>query len=247
MNNRFFCLLTLFFILSCETKEELIFEPLSISKKECQDCSFVTINVPKAIGNSKLANAINIAISEEIISWLSFNETGKANNIKEGIDAFITDYNELKNKYPEESMPWEATINGDIVFDNGQILTIQLKSYLFTGGAHGINSVRFLNFDKLNATELYREELFTSIETITSYAEEAFRTQEHIPKEADINSTGFMFETETYYLPENIGYTDDGLLLYYEPYEIASYADGPITLLLPYKEVNSYLKLAVTP
>lgn len=245
MHYKLLCLLTLFLIFSCETKNELSFEALSLSKKACEDCSLVSIDVPKAMGNTKLATSINTAIQEEIISWLSFNETGRANNIYEGINAFLQDYNELKNKYPEESMPWEATIGGDIVFENEQILTIQLKSYLFTGGAHGLSTIRFLNFDKSAKTELYREELFKSEVQFTAYAENLFKKQENIPAEADINSTGFMFETETYYLPENIGYTDDGLLLYYEPYEIASYADGPITLLIPFQEINSYLKLPV--
>jgi hypothetical protein len=50
-----------------------------------------------------------------------------------------------------------------------------------------------------------------------------------------------MFEDEKFYLPQNIFYTDKGLLLYYNSYEAASYADGPKELLLPYKEVNEYL------
>ena len=50
-----------------------------------------------------------------------------------------------------------------------------------------------------------------------------------------------MFETESFYLPDNIGYTENGLILFYEPYEIASFADGPIILTIPYTDANPFL------
>ena len=51
-----------------------------------------------------------------------------------------------------------------------------------------------------------------------------------------------MFENDEFYLPENIGFTQEGLQLFYEQYEVASYADGPIILTLKYKEIEPYLK-----
>src|SRR5690606_11666613 len=67
-----------------------------------------------------------------------------------------------------------------------------------------------------------------------------------IPATESINSTGFMFENDVFYLPRNIGFTDDGLLLVYERYEVASYADGPIRLTFPYPEIGRFLKLKET-
>ena len=42
-----------------------------------------------------------------------------------------------------------------------------------------------------------------------------------------------MFEEDRFSLPENLGFTPGGLELLYNPYEVASYADGPISLVLP--------------
>ncbi|MEC5164554.1 hypothetical protein RCH18_000270 [Flavobacterium sp. PL11] len=52
-----------------------------------------------------------------------------------------------------------------------------------------------------------------------------------------------MFENERFQLPQNIFFTDTGLLLYYNIYEIASYADGATEMLFPYTEVNEFLNL----
>lgn len=247
MKSTFLYLLTFILLLSCKNENELSFEPLSITNKECENCSFVTVNIPRALGKNKLVESINTALKEDIIAWLNFDEESNAQNIEEAIKAFISDYKDLSTKYPEESMPWEATINGDITFENKNVLTIKLDSYLFTGGAHGLSTVNYLNFDQINGSELERKDLFISEDDFTVLAETLFRKQENIPIEVGINYTGFMFETENFYLPDNIGYTDNGLLLLYEPYEIASYADGPIELLIPYSEANKFLKITVQP
>jgi hypothetical protein len=144
-------------------------------------------------------------------------------------------------------MPWEAKVNGTIIFENKDVLTIKLESYIYTGGAHGYGTNRFLNFDKIKEVELDRQELFKNEDEFKTFTETIFRKQENVPADATINSTGFMFETENFYLPENIGYTDKGLLLFYEPYEIASFADGPIILTILYNDANKFLKIAVKP
>ena len=56
-----------------------------------------------------------------------------------------------------------------------------------------------------------------------------------------------MFERDEFYLPENIGLTENGLVLLYNQYEVASYADGAIELILPMNEVKNYLTRKITP
>jgi hypothetical protein len=50
-----------------------------------------------------------------------------------------------------------------------------------------------------------------------------------------------MFKNDKFHLPQNIFYTEEGLLLYYNSYEAASYADGPKEILFSYDEVSKYL------
>ena len=144
-----------------------------------------------------------------------------------------------------DEIPWEATIDGEVVYEDENIITLMLNSYSFTGGAHGYASTSFLNFDKRQGTELENWELFDDLEGFEDFAETKFRIQEKIPQNKNINSTGFMFEGDSFHLSENLGYTQEGLQLIYNQYEVASYADGPIVLTLPYNEINLYLKRKV--
>lgn len=161
--------------------------------------------------------------------------------MEEAITSFKNGYLELKKLYADEPPGWEATIDGKVVYDDTSLLTIELNSYLFTGGAHGYSAQRFLNFDKVKGKELENWQLFSNQADFQHYAEMKFREQEAIPKDKSINHTGLMFEKDSFYLPENIGYTEEGVKLLYNPYEVASFADGPIIITLPYKEVDAFL------
>ena len=143
--------------------------------------------------------------------------------------------------YPETIAPWEAKIDGSVVYEDKELLTLQLQSYVFTGGAHGYSAQRFLNFDKKRGVALENWQLFQNREAFEQFVETKFREQEAIPAEASINQTGLMFESDRFYLPENIGFTKEGVKLLYNPYEVASYADGPIVLTLPFNEVRPFL------
>ncbi len=228
-------------VFSCKKENKLTFEPLSFENKNCKDCANVTLEYPSAMANTKIGKVVNSTLTEEIIFILDFNEENTASDVQSAISSFQKEYENLKAKYAEEATPWEANIKGYITFEDETILTIKLESHLFTGGAHGYSTVRFLNFDKINGVELENSQLFKNQEAFVEFAEVKFREQEKIPKAQTINSTGFMFDSESFYLPENIGFTNEGLQLFYEQYEIASFADGPIILTLPYAELKEHL------
>lgn len=239
------CFLLLIALWGCKNEEQLAFEPKEIRSESCGSCPEVVINIPHALNNDPLSATINNAIKEEVLSLLIYDDGMEASTIEEAILSFKNGYLELKRRYPDEPIGWEAKIDGILTYEDKNILTIQIDSYSFTGGAHGFSATRFLNFDKNKALEMENGDLFINSMEFQEYAEGKFRDQENIPGTESINSTGFMFENDTFYLPQNIGFTKNGLQLIYERYEIASYADGPIVLTLPYLEINSFLRLKI--
>ena len=238
---------TLFLLLilatSCKNNSLLSFEPLLIEEIECTTCPTIKINIPKAMEEAAIDTAINTAIREEIITQLNFDDVANINTIEKAIASFKNGYIELKGKFPEEATKWEASVEGEITYEDKHVISIALHSYLFTGGAHGYSSTKFLTFNKMKGLELETWELFNPDFEFKKFAEIKFKIQENIPQDSSINSTGFMFEEDAYNLPDNIGYTKEGIQLLYNQYEIASYADGPIILTIPYNEAKKYLRI----
>lgn len=188
---------------------------------------------------------VNDALKEEVISLLTFDEDEQPEDIPEAVSSFRKGFEKLQEEFPDETAPWEARIEARVSFENRGLISIALDSYIFTGGAHGYGATRFLNFEKKSGQELDNSQLFNNHRKFAEFAEIQFRSQQNIPKDQAINSTGFMFERNEFYLPENIGFTEKGLKLLYNPYEVASYADGAIGLLLPYKDIRKFLVLKI--
>ncbi|MEC7264417.1 MAG: DUF3298 and DUF4163 domain-containing protein [Bacteroidota bacterium] len=241
MKKCFGIILILAIVFGCETESKLTFDTLQLGGENCKDCPKIDITIPNAMEETSVATAINRSLSEEIISLLSFTADGDIDSMDKAIASFSQSYKEIKEKFSEE-MPWEAQIDGKVVYEDDNIVTIKLNSYSFTGGAHGYATTSFLNFDKVEGTELENYDLFEDYEGFAQFAEAQFRDQEKIPQDKNINATGFMFEGDAFHLAQNVGYTPNGIQMVYNQYEVASYADGPIVLTLSFDDINKYLK-----
>jgi hypothetical protein len=239
-------LLLILLALGCKKNEDqLTNKPLEFKSEKCADCPEVKINIFNFIDEIPIATTINNVLEEEVIDQLLYDDDIKVESIDKAITSFKNGYLDLKKMYADETVGWEAKIEAAITFENKDVISIQMDSYIFTGGAHGYGVTRFLNFDKKKGDQLENWQLFGDKEDFRHFAEVKFKIQEDIPQSASINSTGFMFEDERFYLPKNIGFTKKGLQLIYNQYEVASYADGPIIITLPYNEINKFLALKI--
>ncbi len=228
----------------CEETETLGFTAREYLGQVCGDCPSVRVYVPEASEEKALGRAVNRSVREEVIEWLDYDEVAGASDIPEAIRAFGAGYRNLREQFPDEAIGWEATVEGVIAFESDELLSLKLDGYIFTGGAHGFTRTQYLNFDKKAARELDNRELFRNLPGLETLAEAAFRKSQGIAPGADINSTGFMFEDNEFRLPDTIGFEPEGLVLLYNPYEVASYADGPVRVLIPYADANPYLALS---
>ena len=226
-----FCLVLIF--ISCETETKIVFEETEITT---QNNSVVSINIPKVSGTINIAKNINEGISNAITDILNFGELDAATiSIEELIINFNDEFNTFKNNFPDSVQEWEIQIDGDIMYQSSEIISIALTSYVDTGGAHGVLTITFLNFDTETGLLISNAKLFTDNKAINDMTKSYFVK---IINEKEIS----VFDDDEFQLPENIGYSEDGILILYNVYEVASYADGIIQFTIPFNEISSSLK-----
>ncbi len=236
------CFLVAFlFFFSCQKELKIAFEPYEFYTSSCENCPEVTLVMPKGLGKSKISETINSTLEKHVILLLSFDEETEATTINEAIDSFKLGYLNFQKQYNHEATKWEVEINGKVSYEDTHYLTIELSSYIFTGGAHGYSSTQLVNFDKRSSHQISNAELFINVDDFRTFAEKKFREKEKIPQNKSINYSGLMFEDDIFYLPENMGFTQKGLKLLYNPYEVSSFAEGPIEMVLSHNEVKKYL------
>ena len=244
---RVFWILLFIVLLGCEDTATFDWTAREYHAPDCADCPLVEVAIPEGPENNRLAAAVRQSLREEIILWLDYAEENTASSIEEAMASFGEGYREVIAQFPDETLGWEARIEGLVSYESPKLLSISLDGYIFTGGAHGYTGRRFLNFDVSRASELEPGELFANTTAFQQMAETAFREAYGIPLEGGINSTGFMFENNQFRLPENIGFTPQGIMLYYNPYEVASYADGPLELTIPFEQAAPYISERLKP
>ena len=227
------CCFTLFF--SCKKDIETTFEDLYITT---ENNTLVEVNILKASGDKTVSQAINSKIEKAVIANLHIGEldTVTATSIKESITEFNKEFQNFQNDFPETVQIWEAQIDGEIMYNSPEIISIALTSYLNTGGAHGMLKISFLNFETSTGEIISNENLITNVEAFKQVALPYF-------KKATEDKDIFEMELDIFNLPENMGFSDEGIILLYNAYEIAPYSTGIIEFVIPFNEIESYINL----
>lgn len=217
-------------LFNCNKEVNISFEDIYISSENS-----IEINIPKAKGNQIIAEAINSEIETTVARELCIGsaDSESPKTIKESINLFNEEFNVFKTDFPESEQIWEAQIDGEVLFQSPEIISISITSYVNTGGAHGILNITFLNFESATGKQISNNNLFTDNknleEIVKKHLNEAIRKKDVI------------FEPTDFELPTNIGYTEDGVIFLYNTFQIAPYSTGIIEFTIPFEEIKPYL------
>jgi len=223
--------LSLFF--SCAVTSSISFTEKNIL---FEDNAVVEINIPIAEGNTSQSRAINNVIENHIANMLVFfEEPSDTLQLDYAIGFFDSEYKSFKEGFSSSAMAWDASFDGEVTYQSSELISIAINSYINSGGAHGNTNVTFFNFDS-SGNLLEFNDLFTSKNELTKSVEPYFDAE---TKDIDIN----YFSGDPFHLPENIGFNEEGIIFFYNVYEIASYAEGITEFTVPFQDLESLLKL----
>jgi hypothetical protein len=207
-----------------------------------KDSTTAKVNIPIAQGKSVIADSINKKVFSMVKEIVYFDEKPlEINDYKDLLASFTNSYKKFVTDFPDYHLPWEATVDGKVIYQSDALICLEINHYSFTGGAHGNGGQQSLVVDATTGKVIPNDKLFKDPNVFKAFAEKEFRRTYKVPENGSINQTGMQFEDEQFHLPENIFFTDKGLLLYYNQYEVASYVDGTKQLLFPYDKINEYL------
>lgn len=114
------------------------------------------------------------------------------------------------------------------------VLSLRAHEVQYSGGAHGMQTVRLASFDARTGRRLTLADILGDSATATRAAERRFREQRDIRPGQPLADAGFVFfENDRFALTENFHICGDTVTFRYDPYEIAPYALGPTELVVP--------------
>lgn len=218
--------------------------PLSFTEQhiETSENTIVDINYPKAEGPQKVTERINKTIENYLANEINMSETPDDNlSLDDAVTNFDNEYKSFKEDFSDSTQQWEASIESEITYLSETIICMSVNSYLDTGGAHGNSHVSFLSFDKITGELLKQEDIIKDEASFKEFVKPYFiKATQGL---SDDSSLEDLFFGEDFQLPENIGFGEDGLILLYNVYEIASYSQGFTEFSIPYEKAKPYLKI----
>ncbi|MGM0506595.1 MAG: DUF3298 domain-containing protein [Bacteroidota bacterium] len=158
---------------------------------------------------------------------------------------WFDDWEQFHEEIDGYRIPWRLERAVEVVYENEELVTLHFSEFSFAGGAHPNQYDFFQSFTKPEGRRILLRDLTpdsTSWERLLDLAEEHFRYTFELLEEQDLDEAGFFFDDGRFHLTENIAFTQYGLLIHFNSYEVAPYTIGPISIELSYDELEHLIK-----
>ncbi len=233
--------------------------PLAISQKEylrtydsCKPsdvCTYFKLNYLEAT-SGKIKDKLNKLINTELLYGTQIGDTLPV-SIKAAADSFMVSYVQTKKQFPDMPGAWFWEYNMKIYTETEKVLCLTSESFTFMGGAHPNSFVGFYNINKETGDTLSLKDLLVpGFETkLGELIDKKYREMKGLKPGDNLQEKGDLFDNKITFNYNAAIAKDGGLMFYYNPYEIAPYAVGPIMITLSTKELgdligpNSLIKL----
>ena len=168
-------------------------------------------------------------VREKIASFLQEQRSGFMTMMLDSISADII-------------FPGNLTIDYETYNFSGDVISYQFTIYEYTGGAHGNTYFRTFTFDVTDEREIVLDDVFTDV---TAGLEAAAPTiRDSLSERLDDMADSQWLEDGTAPVVENYQHfalTEDTLLFFFPPYQVAPYAAGPQTVSVPLSALDGVL------
>ncbi len=183
-------------------------------------------------------------LTKDFISNCIGKEYSKKENTEEALNSLTKDLiknyitevcgTTPENKIEGESwMNYEYILSNDILYNAHGILSYSCDTYVYTGGAHGLNTTLCYVYDFYDNKEVLINSIFKeeSLPNVLSLIKEELAREEYAD-DIDMDNVN---------VTENFFVDDEGIHWIYNPYEIAPYALGAIEVSIPYSDIEKYM------
>ncbi|MEL7058766.1 MAG: RsiV family protein [Acidobacteriota bacterium] len=153
-----------------------------------------------------------------------------AKNLGDQADRWIGAWRTALHEVPEAGpQRWLIDKRVDVIHEAPMILSLRATELRSTGGAHPNAWSAYVSFDRSQGRPWRLEHLLIDgfEAPLRARFEARFRTEREMSPEQSFRSVGFTLEDDRLRLPEQWAIVEDGLLFFFNAYDIGPYALGP--------------------
>lgn len=174
----------------------------------------------------------------------SLQNTPFEDQMRVSMAEFLAQYAQMSTIEGEKgpSFQWIKSVNGSVLWLDDRFVNHDKQTYVFTGGAHGMEHVSLGIFDMDSARFLTSADIFelSSSEELPIILTSVLKKQLEIEESQSLVSEGYFMDQIP--VTENYCLTPVGILFHYNSYEIAPYSFGHTQILLPFDLVSNLMQ-----
>jgi hypothetical protein len=203
-------------------------------------CAELQLQYP-VFEEGEFADIMNESIQHSLLGMQFTPDT--VASVEELRDAFFESYKQTVQEFSDAMPHWTSERTVLVLLNRFPLISLQTDVSEYLGGAHPNTYIALSMFDMRNGKVLTMDDIILSEKKneLTAMVEKEFRLQKKLAPAEDL-SERFFFEKDRFHLPANIVCTPEGILFFYNNYEVAAYAEGQTEIILSYKSIRPFLR-----
>lgn len=159
------------------------------------------------------------------------------------LKSYLDETKKMNNEDAVAFLNYEQGQHVTIRFNKNGLIIFESLYYAYEGGAHGNYGTRIFCYDVKNKTAIRLKDIINAdTAALQPIVEKNFRLQMGLKPGVALNTV--LFENRLA-MTDNFYFTEKGIGFIYDPYEIASYAQGTINIFVPFTDLQPYLNTAL--
>jgi hypothetical protein len=254
MMRRFFPLFPVFMVLfACQSpapkttpSTPLKSELQKVERKLCVNdsaCVLLNISYPVLVGgNIAITDTLNNDIQRVYRKILNaddkYAELAFPVMIDSASNAVFNFFKQLRAEIPESAITeWTLNASGNVPVLNNRIITVEILSDSYLGGAHPSSAATITTYDLTTGKALGAADFLKDPNAVLPMLEKAYLAEKN--GDANGNLSDLLFpEIKSLPLPKNVAVESNGIRFHYNDYEVAPHAVGPADLLLTWEQLG---------
>jgi hypothetical protein len=197
----------------------------------------LTLLLPKPYANAAPVDSVNDVIFKEFFTGDSAL-TDPMDMLRYARELYFNNYRKANTDIYQEgasSFEWFKNKAVKIQYNENNFLSLEFFDYGSTGGAHGLSISKFAVINLQDGNMLSLDTIFRPdyVNDLRDILNVQVRRQLDIEPGKDLREAGFFVEfidpTDNFYLNK------DGIGFYYNQYDVAPFATGPVDVFVPYR------------
>ncbi len=212
-------------------------------KEEEDHCAYIKMDYPVFTSGGAYKEINNFIIS--FLADSVYNLEGNGNKTLDKLaETFFSDFGTMMKDYPDWPGGYALDLGASVEYNKNNLITLNFSYYINTGGAHPNSYSIYYVLDASTGKMFRVKDMFVKgfEPKLNKLIEKKYRQfREMSDKDRLDGDKGMLFENHIEF-NENMGLLRDGIIFFYNNYEIAAYAVGPSELKFTYKELDEVLK-----